>query len=87
MKLHWVECVACTKPIPKPRISKWRWKKIYESDYVNFWICENDLHEQFVQEAMIAFGKTLEQVVQLGTHPKILFPRKVTETISNVGSS
>ena len=73
-ELHWVECVACTKPISKPRIRKWAWLKIYENNYVNFWVCEQDLKEQFVQEAKIAFGKTLEQVVRLGSYPEVLYP-------------
>ncbi len=72
--LHWTECLACTKPIPKPRINKWRWVRIFENDSVQFWICEQDLKDSFVQEAKIAFGKTLEQVVKLGSHSEILYP-------------
>lgn len=72
--LSWVECIACTKPIPKPRIQKWHWIKIYENEIVNFWICEQDLKEIFVQEAQIAFGKTLDQVVRLGAAPEVLYP-------------
>jgi hypothetical protein len=74
MKLHWVECLVCTKPVAKPRIQKWRWSKIYDNGAVQFWVCENDLHEQLVQEARIAFGKALEQVVRMGSKPEVLYP-------------
>jgi len=74
MKLHWVECIVCTKPVPKPRIQKWRWSKIYDSGVIQFWVCENELHEQFVQEAKIAFGKSLEQIVRLGSKSEVLYP-------------
>jgi hypothetical protein len=72
--LSWVETIACTKPLPKPRIRKWDWIKIYENDVVNFWICEQDLKDTFVEEAKIAFGKTLEQVVRLGSYPAVEYP-------------
>ncbi len=77
--LSWVECVACTKPIPKPRIRKWNWIRIYENDVVNFWICEQDLKETFVQEAQIAFGKALDQVVRLGAYPEVMYPTLTVE--------
>ena len=75
MKLvSWVECVACTKPIPGPRSHKRSWVKIYENSVVNFWLCEQDLKDTFVQEAQMAFGKALDQVVRLGAGPEILYP-------------
>jgi|WetSurMetagenome_2_1015567.scaffolds.fasta_scaffold11116_1 hypothetical protein len=72
--IHWVECVACTKPLPKPRIRKWEWEKILDGGCFQLWICKQDLKEQFVAEAKIAFGKTLEQVIRLGSTPTVLYP-------------
>jgi hypothetical protein len=79
MKLHWVECLVCTKPVPKPRIRKWEWERIYDAPHVQFWICKQDLREQLVQEAKIAFGKSLEQVIRIGLEPEILYPDVETE--------
>jgi hypothetical protein len=73
--LHWIQTIACTKPMPKPRLSKWRWSKIYEDNSVQFWVCENDLKEQFVQEAKMAFGKALDQVITLGRDAGVLYSR------------
>jgi hypothetical protein len=75
MKLHWVETVVCTRPLPCPRIVKWDWKKIYDNGQIQFWVCTQDLKEQFVQEAKIAFGKSLTQIVRMGDAPEILFTR------------
>ena len=72
---NWVEYLVCTRPIPSPRIKKWNWTRIYESDAVHFWLCEQDLKETFVQEAQIAFGKALSQVVRLGDKPAVLYNR------------
>ena len=75
MKLHWVETLVCTRPLPRPRIMKWNWDKIYENGQIQFWVCTQDLKEQFVQEAKIAFGKSLVQVVRIGHTPEVLFPQ------------
>jgi len=76
--LHWTQTVACTKPIPKPRVKNLPWVKIYdgvdEGVCVQFWICRRDLKENFVHEAQLAFGKTLDQCIQLGTSPQVLYP-------------
>jgi hypothetical protein len=74
-KTTWVQTVACTRPVPKPRISKWQWSKIYEDRLVQFWVCEQDLKEQFVSEAKLAFGKALDQVVALGNGAGVLYCR------------
>jgi hypothetical protein len=74
--LHWINTIACTKPVPGPRTVRWKWTKIYEDTSVQFWLCENDLKEQFVQEAKQAFGKELDQVVALGNGASILYSRK-----------
>jgi hypothetical protein len=74
--LHWINTIACTKPIPKSRTAKYQWSKIYEDNSVQFWVCEQDLKEQFLSEAKIAFGKTLEQVVTLGRDAGVLYTRR-----------
>lgn len=81
MTPHWVETIVCTKPIPRPRINKWHWRKIYDSIEaeapgvsVQFWISSCDLKESIVEFAKEAFGKALEQIVRLGSHPQVLYP-------------
>ena len=80
MTPHWIQTIACTKPIPRPRKSRWEWVKIYDAMEdgdgmsVQFWKCKQDLKESFVEEAKLAFGKALEQVIRLGGNPIILYP-------------
>jgi len=79
--LHWVETIVCTKPVPKPRNNRGRWRKIYDSfeagdtgTSVQFWVSSIDLKESAVEYAKETFGKALEQIVRLGSHPQVLYP-------------
>jgi hypothetical protein len=88
MSIKWLETVVCTKPVPKPRINKWRWRKIYDSNEagdtgtsVQFWISPIDLKESAVEYAKEAFGKALEQIIRLGSHPQVLYPTHLDDTV------
>lgn len=74
--LHWVQTIACvhSHSAPMKLSSRWHWEKIWEDSLVQFWVCSQDLKDSFVKEALNTFGKRLEQVVKLGSHPEVLYP-------------
>jgi hypothetical protein len=77
---RWIQTIACTKPVQHVK-SRWRWEKIWDGldSHVpaQIWVCQQDLKESFVKEAKEAFGKSLEQVVRLGSHLQVLYPGSI----------
>jgi hypothetical protein len=78
--MKWVQTIVCTKPVTQIQ-SRWRWEKIWDGldnhMPVQIWVCQQDLKESFVSEAKEAFGKNLEQVVRLGSHLQVLYPKVI----------
>jgi len=76
--MKWIQTIVCTKPVSQVP-SRWHWEKIWDGldnhMPVQIWICRDDLKESFVDLAKEAFGKNLEQVVRLGSHLQVLYPK------------
>lgn len=80
--MNWVQTVACTKPVTNVK-GRWNWERIWNGldnhTPVQIWVCRQDLKESFVEYAKEAFGKNLEQVVRLGSHLQVLYPKVENE--------